>query len=260
MEGDATKAEGWMEAVGNCDAVVNLAGENIFGGRWTTEFKARLLESRVHSTRNVMQALVHKPTSTDGRPKVLVNASAIGYYGPRGDEELGEDGSPGNDYLAKICIDWEKEAHAADGKGVRVALIRIGVVLAKEGGALPKMLTPFKLFAGGPVGSGRQWMSWIHIEDLVGILVLALDQPNATGPINGTAPHPVTNRDFATALGEVLHRPSFFPTPAFALRLALGEVANVVTTGQRVLPRRALQLGYKFQFPELAGALTNLLG
>jgi uncharacterized protein (TIGR01777 family) len=188
---------------------------------------------------------------------VLVNASAIGYYGPRGDEELDEDSPPGDDFLARLCVQWEQAARQAEALGVRVVIHRIGIALDKEAGPLRKLLTPFKLGSGGPAGSGRQSMSWIHHADLTGLQLFALDDANAQGPINATAPQPVTNKDFGKALGRALHRPSFLPTPGFALRLLLGEVATVVLTGQRVLPRRALGLGYRFRFADLDAALQD---
>jgi uncharacterized protein (TIGR01777 family) len=260
VEGDPTQGGDWMDAVIDCDAVIHLAGENVFARRWNEDFKRRLFDSRVRSSGQVVEALRRRPQRGDGRPKVLVNASAIGYYGPHGDEELTEDGPPGSDFLAGLCVEWEKAARRAEEAGVRVAMVRVGVVLDKEGGALAKLLTPFKLFAGGPVGSGRQWMSWIHHADLVGLFLLALDRDEARGPLNGTAPNPVTNRDFSKALGRALHRPSFMWTPGAVLRLGLGEVADVVVTGQRVLPKRALGLGYSFQYPTLKPALAQILG
>ena len=217
-------------------------------------------DSRILSTQNLVAALAKKPRRADGTPKVLVNGSAIGWYGPHGDEELTEESGPGNDFLAQLCIEWENAANAAQQHGVRVVLLRTGVVLAKSGGALSNMLTPFKMFVGGPVGSGRQFMSWIHIEDHVGATIFALDHDEIAGPMNATAPTPVTNKDFAKTLGRVLHRPSFMKTPAFVLRVALGEVANVVTKGQRVLPRKALQAGYHFKFTEVEAALRDVLG
>jgi uncharacterized protein (TIGR01777 family) len=259
VAGDPTQTGPWMDAVDNCDAVVNLTGENLFNERWGDAFKQRLRASRVLSTHNIVQALARKPRTASGVPRVLVNGSAIGYYGPRGDEELTEDSPPGNDFLARLCVDWEQPALAAEKQGIRVAVVRTGVVLDKAGGALAKMLTPFKMGAGGPVASGKQWVSWIHHEDLVGILRLALDNAGARGPLNGTAPQPVTNRDFATALGRALSKPSFMPTPAFALKMMLGEVADVLTTGQRVVPRKAQALGYAFRFPELDAALQDVL-
>lgn len=259
VEGDPMQAGAWMDSAANCDAVIHLAGENVFGKRWSEDFKKLLVDSRVKSTNNVVQALARNPKSADGTAKVLVNASAIGYYGPHGDEELDENSPPGTDFLAKLCVEWEQAAQAATAQGIRVAMVRVGVVLDKSGGALGKMLLPFKMGMGGPVGSGKQWMSWIHNDDMAGLFALPLDNPAASGPINGVAPQPVTNKDFGKALGRALGRPSFMPTPAFGLRLMLGEVANVVTSGQRVLPRKAQQLGYQFQFAGIDGALADVL-
>jgi uncharacterized protein (TIGR01777 family) len=263
IEGDPLRPGPWMDVVRECDAVVHLAGENIFGRRWSQKFKQILFDSRIKSTQNVVQALAAQPRTAGGAAKILVNASAIGYYGPHGDEELTEDSPPGNDFLAHLCVEWEKAARAAEPHGIRVALVRIGIVLDKAGGALGKMLLPFKLGAGGPIGwtprSGQQVMSWIHHADMVGILLLALSHANAMGPLNATAPHPVTNFEFSKALGRALHRPSVLPTPPLALRVLLGEVADVLTTGQRVLPKRALALGYTFRFPQLDAALANIV-
>jgi uncharacterized protein (TIGR01777 family) len=259
VEGDPTKPGPWMDAVADCDAVVNLAGENIFGKRWGDEFKKVLVESRVKSTENVVQALARSPRTASGAAKALVNASAVGYYGPRGDEEIDESAGPGDDFLARICVEWEKAAQAALPLGVRLAILRIGVVLDKGGGALKTLLTPFKMGVGGPAGSGKQWMPWIHHADMVGLLLLALDNANAAGPINATAPNPVTNKDFGKALGRALHRPAFLPTPGFGLKLLLGEVSGVVLTGQRVLPKQALKLGYVFQFPTIDAALADVV-
>jgi uncharacterized protein (TIGR01777 family) len=260
VAGDPVQAGAWMDAVGDCDAVVNLVGEGVFNRRWRHGFKELLHTSRVDSTSNIVAALARKPHRDDGTPRVLVNASAIGYYGPHGDEELDESAPPGDDTLARLCIEWEKAAAAAATNGIRTVIVRVGVVLDRAGGALKQMLLPFKMFVGGPVGSGRQWVSWIHHDDLVGLILLGMDNPYAAGPMNGTAPNPVTNKELAKALGRALHRPSFMPTPKFALRVMLGEVAGLVTSGQRVLPRRALELGYAFKFPEIAAALTDVLG
>jgi uncharacterized protein len=260
VAGDPMQPGDWMHAVGDCAAVVNLVGEGVFNRRWRRWFKELLVASRVQSTTNIVAALARSPRQTDGTPKILVNASAIGYYGPHGDEELDEDAGPGDDMLARLCVEWEKAASAAAGHGVRTVVIRVGVVLDRAGGALKQMLLPFKMFTGGPVGSGKQWVSWIHHDDLVGLILLGLDNPHASGPMNGTAPNPVTNKQLARALGRALHRPSFMPTPKFALRLMLGEVAGLVTTGQRVLPRKALEWGYTFKFPEIDGALRDVLG
>jgi uncharacterized protein len=259
VEGDPAQAGGWMQALGECDAVVNLAGENIFNRRWNDEVKTAIRDSRVRGTEIVVQALARAPRDAAGLPKVLVNASAVGYHGPRGDEELTEADPAGNDFLARVCVDWENAARAAEPSGVRVVMIRTGIVLDKEGGALAKLLTPFQWFVGGPVGSGRQWMSWVHHADLIGLYVFALDNDRAAGPVNATAPNPVTNKEFSKALGRALHRPSFLWAPEFALRMLLGEVAGLVTKGQRVLPTRASALGYTFRFAGLDEALRDIL-
>jgi uncharacterized protein (TIGR01777 family) len=259
VEGDPVQSGPWMDSIGDSDAVVHLAGENVFGRRWNADFKTLLHDSRVKSTENVVKALSQSPHTSAGVAKVLVNASAIGYYGAHGDEELTEDSPPGNDALACVCIAWENAARAVERSGVRLAIIRIGVVLDREGGALKKMLTPFKMFVGGPVGSGKQYVSWIHHEDLVGLFLLALDRIEIRGPMNGTAPNPVTNKEFSKALGRALHRPSFMRTPRFMLRVMLGEVAGLITTGQRVVPRKALEAGYSFKFPDIDGALQDVL-
>jgi uncharacterized protein (TIGR01777 family) len=258
--GDPTQPGEWMPSVRECDAVVNLAGENLFGHRWNATFKETLRSSRIQATANVVQALAREPRRADGTPKVLVNGSAIGIYGPQADAELDETSPPAADFLAQLCRDWENAAEAATGAGVRVVCLRTGIVLAADGGALPQMLPPFRMFVGGPVGSGRQFMSWIHQEDESGLILHALDNMHASGAVNATAPQPVTNRDFSRTLGRVLHRPSFLPMPAFALRVLIGEAAYVISTGQRVLPTRALQLGYVFKFPGLESTLRDLLG
>jgi uncharacterized protein len=259
VEGDPNTPGPWCDALADSDAVLNLAGENVFAHRWNPAVKQTLVESRVKGTHNVVQALLRKPHRQDGSPKVLVNASAIGIYGPHGDEEVTEDTSPGTDFLAELCVQWEKEARQAEASGVRVALVRVGVVLDRAGGALAKLLTPFKLYAGGPVGTGRQWISWIHHDDITGIFLHALDTPAVSGPLNGTAPTPQTNANFGHALGQVLQRPSFVWTPGFALRLGLGEVADVILSGQRVLPRHTVASGYTFRYPVLEEALREIL-
>lgn len=259
VEGDPTKAGAWCDTLGSCDAVIHLAGENIFGKRWSDDFKKAIHDSRVQSTQLIAQTLARDPRTASGTAKVLVNASAVGIYGPHGDEELDETSPAGDDFLARTCVDWEKATVSASAAGVRTSVVRIGVVLAKNGGALAQLLTPFKMGVGGPVGSGRQWFPWIHHADVVGLLLLALDNAAAQGPINGTAPNPVTNKEFGKALGRALSRPAFLPTPGFALRLMLGEVATVVLSGQRVLPRQAQKLGYAFRFPTIDAALADIL-
>lgn len=260
VEGDPKRSGDWMQAVADCDAVIHLAGENVFARRWSSEFKKLLYDSRILSTQHIVEALRRRPLRANGQVKALVNASAIGYYGPHGDEELTEASQPGSDFLAQLCVDWEQAARAAESAAIRVAWVRVGVVLDKEGGALAKMLTPFRFGAGGPIGDGLQWMSWIHHDDLVNLFLFVVDNERARGALNGTGPEPVTNREFGKVQGRVLHRPAFVSTPGLALRVALGEVANVITTGQRVLPKRALDLGYSFRYPKLDAALTHILG
>jgi uncharacterized protein len=260
VEGNPMAGGGWMDAVVDCDAVVNLTGEGIFNRRWNTEFIQLLRDSRIKSTENAVKALAKNPRASNGAAKVLINASAIGYYGPHGDEELTEDSPQGADLMAELCGAWEAAARAAEAIGVRTIRARIGVVLDKNGGAIKQMIPPFKMFLGGPVGlRGRQYVSWIHHDDLVGLLLLALDQPQCQGPLNATAPHPVTNKVFSKALGRALHRPSVMPTPKLMLRLALGQVASVVTSGQRVVPQKALGLGYAFKYSDIGLALADVL-
>jgi uncharacterized protein (TIGR01777 family) len=253
IEGDPTVSGPWQETAGAADAIVNLAGENIFARRWNEEFRAKIRDSRLHATQNVVQAI-----RRSGKHMLLVNASAIGYYGPRGDEVLTEESSPGDDFLARVCVEWESAARSLP-SSCRLVLTRIGVVLAPEAGALAQMLTPFKLGVGGPVGSGSQWMSWVHIADVVGIIVYALERDNFSGVINAVAPDPVTNRQFSKALGRALGRPSFFPVPVSMLRLRFGQVAEVISQGQRVIPRRTLDSGYAFRFSTIDAALADLL-
>ena len=260
VEGDPMLAGDWTAKVEGCDAVLHLAGENVFGKRWNPAFEQLLVDSRIKSTNNIAQALMRSPRRADGSPKTLVNASAIGIYGPHGDEELTEESPPGSDFLAKLCVDWESAARSVEAAGVRSTQVRVGIVLDKKGGALAKLLTPFKMFVGGPVGSGKQYMAWIHHDDIVGLFLFALDTPGCVGPINGTAPHPVTNRDFSKALGKALHRPAIFPTPGFALKILLGKAGELVTNGQRVVPKKALALGYPFRYPTLDGALAEICG
>lgn len=265
IQGDPTSAGPWQSELDGCDAVVNLAGHNIFADRWNSQVKRAIRDSRVYSTENVVAAIAKARNA----PKVLVQASAIGFYGPHADEVLTEESPSGADFMAVVCREWEEAAHAAEALGVRVARIRTGIVLARGEGALAVMTPIFKWLPLGaaPIGSGgtlkpgtgRQWMSWIHLEDITGIFLLALDRPEATGPINGTSPQPVRNVDFGRALARAVHRP-FVPVgpPDAVLRLVLGEVAQVVASGQKVLPARAQALGYSFKYPELAGALENL--
>ena len=239
------------------DAIVHLAGENI-ARRWSAQAKRAIRDSRILGTRNLVESIA--ALSRAERPAVLVSGSAIGYYGPHGEEPIDEDVPSGEGFLAQTCKAWEAEAVAAERLEVRVVRVRTGVVLDHDGGALAKMLPPFKLGVGGPVAGGRQYISWIHPDDLIGIVLAAIDDERWRGPINATAPHPQRNRDFSRALGRALKRPSLLPVPAAALKLLYGEMGQIVTTGARVLPARALVLGYEFHYPELDSALRAALG
>jgi len=244
-----------VEALRGADVVFNLAGEPAADGRWTAGKKRRIRDSRVVGTRHLVEGLA----ALDERPQVLVSASAVGYYGDRGDELLDERSSPGQDFLAEVCIDWEREAMAAERLGMRVVCVRIGVVMSPAGGALAKMLPAFRLGAGGRLGSGRQWMPWIHIDDLVGILLHAARSETLRGPINGVAPAPVTNAAFTVALAHAVRRPALLPMPAFALHVAFGEMSGMLMASQRVVPALALRSGYTFSHPDIDGALASLL-
>ena len=244
-----------QEAFEGIDAVFHLAGESVAEGRWTAAQKARIRDSRVVGTRHLVQGIVQAHT----KPAVLVSASAVGYYGDRGDEELTETASPADDFLAHVCIDWEKEAMAAEGVGVRVVTARTGIVLGSGGGALAKMLTPFQLGAGGPLGSGRQWMPWVHVADIARLYVHAADTQSIHGPMNAVSPHPVRNSEFTKALGRQLHRPAFKPAPYIGLRILFGEFAKVLFASQRVIPKVALDTGFIFQYPDIAVALKEIL-
>ena len=244
----------WTHAIEGADAVVNLAGESIAGGRWTTTRKAAIRESRIRATRALATAI-----ASARKPPLFVSASAVGVYGPRGDEPVTEDTPPGFDFLAHVCRDWEQEALNATGS-TRVVLLRTGLVLSKDGGALPRIALPFRLFAGGPLGSGRQFMPWIHLDDWVAMTRWALASSTASGPLNLTAPNPVTNAAFTRALGRALERPAVMPAPAFALRLALGEMADMLLTGQRALPARAQAMGFRFRYERVEDALRAIYG
>jgi uncharacterized protein (TIGR01777 family) len=243
-----------VRALSGRDAVVHLAGEPV-AQRWSGQVKRAIRDSRVLGTRNLVQGM----RACESCPAVLLSSSAAGYYGPRNEEPLDEDAPPGRDFLAGVCVEWEREAAAAGELGTRVCVLRTGVVLDASGGALAKMLPPFRLGIGGPVGSGRQFISWVHTEDLVALVLAALEDERWSGPINGTAPAPVQNREFARALGRVLHRPAVLPVPALALRALYGEMAQIVTTGARIVPAKALVLGYEFLHPELEEALRSAL-
>jgi uncharacterized protein (TIGR01777 family) len=242
------------QALSGRDAVVHLAGAPV-AQRWTQAAKRAIRDSRVVGTGHVIDGL----RAAGPRPATLISSSAIGYYGPHGYEPLDEDAAPGDDFLARVCVEWEQQADRASELGLRIVQIRTGVVLDGAGGALAKMLPPFRMGVGGPVAGGRQFISWIHTDDLVGIMLAAIDGERWSGPVNATAPEPLSNRDFSHVLGRVLGRPSVFPVPALALRALYGEMAEIVTTGARVLPAKALVLGYGFDQPELERALRSAI-
>lgn len=241
-------------ALDGVDAVVNLAGAPLFGRRWTASRKRRIRESRTLTTRHVVDAL-----AADGAPRVLVNGSAVGFYGDA-DVRVDETAPPGSDFLADTCVAWEREALRARDHGVRVALIRTGLVLARDGGILSTVARPVRLCAGGPLGGGRQWVPWIHVEDEVGIILMLLDRDDQDGPFNGSAPEPVRQRDFVRTLARVLHRPAVVPAPAVAIRLALGEQAVLALEGQRAVPAAALAAGHRFAYTDLEAALRAVYG
>ena len=252
LPADTTVPGPWQEQVAAQDGIINLAGASIFN-RWNDQTKKVIYDSRVLTTRNVVKAMPKK------EGVVLCSTSAVGYYGFRGDEEILEDGTPGDDFLASLCVDWEDEANKAADKGVRVAITRFGIVLGKTGGALGQMIPAFKRFVGGPLGSGNQWFSWIHMEDLLNAFLFVLDNQQIRGPVNFCSPHPVKNRELAKALGKVLGRPSFLTTPGFMVKLVLGEFGSVLLEGQRVIPGKLLKHGFTFRYPDIAGALEDVV-
>jgi len=248
-------AGAWASEIDGADVVINLAGEPIAAKRWTTDQKKRIAESRRLATRSITAAI----NAAAAPPSLLVNGSAVGYYGPCGDEVLTEDAAAGHDFLANVCTMWEAEAQAAASNRTRVVMVRTGIVLEKDGGALPPMLPPFRFGAGGPVGSGRQYWPWIHRADWIGLLQWILQTAAVTGAVNATAPNPVSNAEFAHTLGRVMHRPSLLPAPGFALRVLLGEMADgLLLSGQRAIPRRAEQGGYTFRYRQLDEALAAI--
>jgi uncharacterized protein (TIGR01777 family) len=246
----------WATCISGADAVINLAGASIGGKRWSPQRKAELRDSRLLATRSLAAAIAQAPVA----PRLFISSSAVGYYGASGGEPKTESSPTGSDFLAHLCEDWEAEARKAAREGMRLAIIRSGVVLEKSGGALAQMITPFRLFVGGPMGSGRQFMSWIHRLDWIEIVRWIVQTPEADGVFNLTAPHPVTNRELARMLGRSLKRPALLPAPGFALKIVLGEFANSLLTGQRVLPAHAQALGYHFRYPELDIAFRGIFG
>lgn len=253
VSGDTTLEGSWQEEVPVQDVMINLAGASIFT-RWNEKGKRLIYESRVLTTRNLVEALA------EGKRTVLCSTSAVGYYGFRVDEELTEENGPGDDFLAGVCVDWEKEARKAEAKGARVVIARFGLVLGKTGGVLGEMIPLFKRFIGGPLGSGCQWVSWIHMKDLLRAMSFVIEKREIHGPVNFCSPDPVKNEEFANGLGKVLRRPSFFRAPAFMIRLVLGEFGSFMLKGQRVLPTVLLKHGYRFRYPEIEKALSEVVG
>jgi len=252
---DGTSVEGWGHLVEEVDAIVNLAGAGIADARWSEERKKELFDSRV----NAGKAIVEAVRAAENKPKVLIQASAVGYYGPQQDEIITEATGPANDFLAALCQQWEASSQPVEDMGVRRVIIRSGVVLDMKGGALPRMVMPFRFFAGGPVGSGRQWFSWVHHHDEVNAIRFLIENDSARGPVNLTAPNPLKNRDFAKALGRVMKRPALAPVPSVVLKILFGEMSSTLLTGQRVVPERLQELGYEFKFPEAKMALEDVL-
>ncbi|AFY34660.1 TIGR01777 family oxidoreductase [Calothrix sp. PCC 7507] len=249
-----TVSDSWQSAIALCDGVVNLAGEPIAEERWTPAHKEEILNSRKLSTQKLVEAIAN----ANPKPSVLINASAIGYYGTSETATFDETSSAGNDFLSQVCQVWEAEATKVKDAGVRLVILRLGIILGM-GGALSKMITPFKLFAGGPIGSGRQWFSWIHLDDLVDLILQALTKPEIEGVYNATAPNPVRMADLSQTMGQVMNRPSWLPVPAFALEALLGDGAKVVLEGQKVIPKRVLESGFEYQYPQLQLALEQIL-
>jgi uncharacterized protein (TIGR01777 family) len=255
LQGDPTQKGPWQEVIKNHDGVINLAGASIFA-KWTEVHKRAIRESRVNTTRNVVEGIPIHPQ----KPFTLLSTSAVGYYGFCGDEELNEESPHGDDFLARIAVEWEGEALKARDKGARVVLTRFGIVLGEKGGALSQMIPLFKKYIGGPIGNGKQWFSWVHIKDLSKAFAFLTKHPEISGPVNICAPNPVRNKDLAKAIGKALHRPSFMPAPGFMVRLVLGEFGSVILKGQRVIPKRLLDSGFTFQFPDIDKALQGIVG
>jgi len=254
LQGDPTQKGSWQEAIKNHDAAVNLAGASIFA-KWTEEHKKAIRESRVSTTRNIVEGI----PSRSQKQFTFFSTSAVGYYGFCGDEELTEESPHGDDFLARIALEWEGEALKAKEKGARVVITRFGIVMGERGGALGQMIPLFKKYIGGPIGSGRQWFSWVHIKDLAEAFSFLLKYPEISGPVNVCSPNPVRNKDLAKALGRAFHRPSFMPAPGFMIKLVLGEFGSVILEGQRVIPKRLMDSGFTFQYPEIDKALQEIV-
>lgn len=256
---DTKTAAGWGALADGAGAIVNFAGANLAGegflpSRWTPERKKLIRDSRI----NAGQAVVEAIKAAQNKPSVVIQASAVGYYGPQGDQDITEDAPPADDFAARVCVDWEKSTEEVEAMGVRRVIARTGIVCSFKGGALPRMALPFKFFAGGPLGSGKQQYPWIHIDDEVAAIRWLMENPEASGPFNLSAPNPLPNAEFARALGKAMGRPSLIPTPAFVFELAFGEVASIILTGQRAIPKRLLDHGFQFRYPQAEDALRDL--
>jgi uncharacterized protein (TIGR01777 family) len=255
LEADPTKKGPWQGTIREHDVIINLAGASIFS-KWTDKHKKAIRESRISTTQNIVEGIPSHPE----KEVTLFSTSAVGYYGFCGDEEVAEESPPGNDFLARVAKEWEGEALMAREKGARVVITRFGIVMGERGGALSQMTPLFKKYIGGPIGSGRQWFSWVHIKDLAEAFVFLMKHQEISGPVNVCSPNPVRNKDLAKALGRALHRPSFIPAPAFMVKLVLGEFGSVILEGQRVIPKRLLENGFIFQYPDIEKALQNIVG
>jgi uncharacterized protein (TIGR01777 family) len=252
---DAQSAQGWGELADGADAIVNLVGENLSARLWSPAQKRRIRESRLNGGKAIVEAI----RQANRKPKVVIQASGVNYYGPGGDEIITEDHSAGSDFLSQVCVDWEGSTAEVEKMGVRRAIIRSGVVLDKKEGALPRFLLQFRLFAGGPLGNGRQWLSWIHPNDEINAIRFLIDQQEANGPFNLASPNPKTNREFGKAIGRVLHRPALIPVPALAIKLVFGEMSIVVLEGQRAVPQKLSKIGFHFSHPEIQEALKDVI-
>jgi uncharacterized protein (TIGR01777 family) len=252
---DGQSANGWGHLVEGSQAIINLAGENLAEGRWTEERKRRIRQSRLKAGQAINEAI----EAAQQKPAVVIQSSAVGYYGPHQDEMVTEDTPAGDDFLAQLCVDWEASTAPVEALGIRRPIIRSGVVLTEDSGALPRMALPFKMFVGGPLGSGRQWFPWLHMNDEIAAIRFLLDHEQATGPFNLTSPNPLTNAQFSKVLGRVLNRPAFWPIPAISLQLLFGELSSTLLEGQRVIPKRLQEMGFTFQYPQAEAALRDLL-
>jgi uncharacterized protein (TIGR01777 family) len=255
VEWDYQKPDEWKSRLENADAVIHLAGVNLFAKRWNSNFKKMIKDSREVSTKNLVEAIIH----SNNKAKVFISASGIGFYGDRNNEVLTENSTSGNDFIAEVCNAWELESQQLNKANIRNVQIRTGLVLSKEDGALKQMLPAFKFFVGGPLGNGKQWTSWLHIDDIVGMYLHALDNDKISGPLNAVSSNPIRMKEFAKTLGKVIKRPSLFPVPKFMLKIIIGEAAEVVTGSQKVIPDKLIKNGYKFKFTKLEDALKDLL-